>query len=80
MIFSSRVLPSQSKIFFRLFRVLVSGVDYMKLCEKCDDEEDDVEDEEKYPIFPTQVEPIQGNEDKRQDQGQTQRSRKDPCQ
>lgn len=55
-------------------------MDYVKLGQKSDDEEDDIEHEEKDPVFPTQVEPIQGNDDKRQDQGQTQSSCKDPRQ
>lgn len=51
-----------------------------KLCKKCNDKEDDIEDEEKDAIGPTQVEAAEWNDDKGQDQRQTQRSCKNPCQ
>lgn len=55
-------------------------VDHAKLCEKCNDKERGVEDEEKDPVGPTQVEPAQWDNDEGQDQRQTQRSYKNPRQ
>lgn len=55
-------------------------VDRAELCEQRDDEEYGVEDEEKDPVGPTQVEPAQWNNDEGQDQRQTQRSCEDPRQ
>lgn len=55
-------------------------VDLSKLCEQRDDKEDDVEEEEKDPVGPTQVEAAQWNDDERQDQRQTQSSCENPRQ
>ncbi len=51
-----------------------------KLCEQRNKKEGEVEDEEEEPVGPTQVEPAQRNNDEGQDQRQTQRSCKNPCQ
>lgn len=55
-------------------------VDHAKLCEKCNEKEGGVEDKEKDPVGPTQVEPAQWDNDEGQDQRQTQRSYKNPRQ
>jgi len=73
----------QCSSLFRLFQTgcrsaVRSGVYLAKLCEKCNDKEDDIEDEEKDPIGPTQVEVPERDHDKRQDQRQTQRSCENP--
>ena len=47
------------------------NLDLAKLCEKCNEKENGVEDEEKDPIGPTQVEPAQWNNNEGQDQRQT---------
>lgn len=61
----------------------VSGlpnVDLAKLCEHCNDKEDGIEDEEKDPVGPTQVEAAHRNNDEGQNQRQTQRYCENPRQ
>lgn len=64
-------LASQSVLF---------KVDCAKLCEKCNEKEDAVEDEEKDPVGLTQVEPAQWDDDEGQGQRQAQRPCKNPRQ
>lgn len=59
---------------------VTSGVDLPELCEKRDEKKYAVEYEEEDAIGPTQVELAERNDDKRQDQGQAQRSCKNPHQ
>lgn len=61
-------------------RSVLFKVDCAKLCEKCNEKEDAVEDEEKDPVGPTQVEPAQWDNDEGQGQRQTQRPCKNPRQ
>lgn len=58
----------------------VYNVDLAELSKQCDDKEDGIEQEEKDPVGPTQVEAAQWNNDEGQDQRQTQRSNKNPRQ
>lgn len=55
-------------------------MDLAKLCEKCNEKEGEVEDEEKDPVGPSHMEATQWDCDERQDQGQTQWSGKNPNQ
>lgn len=55
-------------------------MDLPKFCEECDKKKGTVEDEEKDPVSPTQVEAAQWDGDEGQDQRQAQSSREDPRQ
>lgn len=59
---------------------LLVEVDCAKLREKRNEKEDAVEDEEKDPVGPTQVEPAQRDNDEGQGQRQTQRPCENPRQ
>lgn len=55
-------------------------MDLPKFCEKCDKKKDTVEEEEKDPISPTQVEVSQWDDDEGQHQRESQGSCEDPRQ
>lgn len=57
-----------------------SDVDLPKFCEQCDKKEGGIEDEEKDPVAPIQVEAAQWDGDEGQHQRQSQSSCEDPRQ
>lgn len=56
------------------------SVNLSKFCKQGNDKKDSIEEDEKAPIRPTQVEPAQWNDDEGQNQRQTQRSHQNPRQ